>query len=499
MENWAVRSLESSAYSDGPVRSLESAYSDGPVRSLESTYSEGPDAVDVDGALARKYELSGRCGGRGHVVVFKAFERERRRFVALKLSRGAFGDGAAAVRAYREVVHLQHLCGHPNVARLREVHVCDNGRDLCLTLDFAPADLRACINAGRLGPAQRAYVAMQLLCALEHVHAARVAHRDVQPANVLLDDDCRAKLSDFCSSRFVGEASRSATGADERRRLTDDVGGLWYRPYDSLLGSDAAGGCAADLWACGCCIVEMETQAPLFPGATRCDTLSLQYAALGAPNEEELRQLKCGPTQLDALAKAAALDASRRAAGLRDESPNFFERIEEAHRLRERLAKTPKRPCAGIAAARDGLLDYDTQVREAERRAHVADLAALLVNIVPVERSDATTALRHPLFAAFAAELAGRPRFAGGALHEALGGGLLLDGNARQPPAFYRDRLADAVDRQKGSEAMHLRAPPRDAPKFDQRRAPKGPRAKRGDPPARDAARRQKPDATSYM
>jgi mitogen-activated protein kinase 15 len=148
----------------------------------------------VDDAVTRLFEISSVCSG-GTTLVFKAFERERRRIVALKLKRGAFVNSVAARSSYREVVYLKQLGGHPNIAELRETYVCANGNDLCLTFRFMETDLKASIIAGRLLPIHRTYVATQLLTALEFLHAARVAHRDVEPTNVLLDPACNLQLT----------------------------------------------------------------------------------------------------------------------------------------------------------------------------------------------------------------------------------------------------------------------------------------------------------------
>ena len=75
-----------------------------------------PEYPLIESALLRRYEICGQCGGTTRCVVYKAFERERRRFVALKVMVNAFGDSASAQRAYREVAYLQVLCGHPNIA-----------------------------------------------------------------------------------------------------------------------------------------------------------------------------------------------------------------------------------------------------------------------------------------------------------------------------------------------------------------------------------------------
>ena len=57
----------------------------------------------VEPALLRRYEICARVGGTSRCVVYKAYERSRRRFVALKIMEQCFGDRESAQRCYREV------------------------------------------------------------------------------------------------------------------------------------------------------------------------------------------------------------------------------------------------------------------------------------------------------------------------------------------------------------------------------------------------------------
>ena len=80
----------------------EQAYED---EATNSTTERAPKEADplVEPALLRRYEICARVGGTSRCVVYKAYERARRRFVALKLLRDCFRDRASAQRCYREV------------------------------------------------------------------------------------------------------------------------------------------------------------------------------------------------------------------------------------------------------------------------------------------------------------------------------------------------------------------------------------------------------------
>lgn len=423
----------------------------------------------IESALLRRYEICGQCGGTNRCVVYKAFERERRRFVALKVMVNAFGDAASAQRAYREVAYLQVLCGHPNVARLRSVYCAEGGRNAVVTLDFYHSDLRHAIVGGRLRPIHRTYVLRQLFMALTFMHSARIVHRDVRPSNIVVDDKCRAQLIDLSSAKFLGEAhDASATGALDKRRspgLTDDVGCAFYRPCDALVGSKRAGGPEGDVWAAGCVAVEMETTVPLFAGASALDVLSLQLAVLGAPSSAELEAMGCGPPHPApaAIAAAVALDAARRNVGLRDhvprstEQPTYIELIERAAtrgakyaaldlaraNARIRRAGTEEVPINAEKQRDERLIE---QV-EHYRQDYVADIALQCTQPVPGARISAYDALNHPVFDAFKGTDAIR-EFDGDALHASLSlhaGNALDEGGARLKPSDYRTALKTYV------------------------------------------------------
>lgn len=46
-----------------------------------------------------------------------------------------------------------------------------------------------------------------LLCAINYIHSAGVLHRDIQPGNILIGDDCTVKICDFGISRSLSEGN----------------------------------------------------------------------------------------------------------------------------------------------------------------------------------------------------------------------------------------------------------------------------------------------------
>ena len=129
--------------------------------------------------------------------------------------------------------------------------------------------------------------------ALAFVHDAKIAHRDVRPSNIVLDEKCHAQLIDFSSAKFLGADDSTSAALDGLSSTTDDVGARCYQPPEQLLGSPRRGGRAGDVWACGCILVEMETSIPLFAGKNTLDVLTSSAGCSGRPLHQELRQLHC--------------------------------------------------------------------------------------------------------------------------------------------------------------------------------------------------------------
>ncbi len=140
-------------------------------------------------------DLLGR-GGMG--VVYKAFDPELDRLVALKLVRPGGHPAEAAVareRLVREARALAKLA-HPNVVAVHDVGVLEG--DVFLALEYVEGQtLRRWQSAPGRRPAEivEAYVAAGW--GLEAAHRAGLVHRDFKPDNVLISAEGRVRVLDF--------------------------------------------------------------------------------------------------------------------------------------------------------------------------------------------------------------------------------------------------------------------------------------------------------------
>jgi WD40 repeat protein len=190
-------------------------------------------------------------------VVYEAVDLELGRRVALKL----IAPEHAADRGFRERFvaesRLAASIEHPAVLPIYRAAEADGVLFLAMRL-IAGHDLAAIVrHDGPVDPERAAGIVAQIAGALDAAHARGLVHRDVKPANVLIDADDRAYLTDFGLAKDLG-----ATAADHTR--TGDVLGTPDYLAPEQIRGDAIGPWT-DIYALGCLLFFVLTGRVVFP------------------------------------------------------------------------------------------------------------------------------------------------------------------------------------------------------------------------------------------
>ncbi len=209
--------------------------------------------------LAGRYRLVERVGRGATATVWRACDELLNRVVAVKQFAAPHSHGLAEARIAARV-------RHPNVAAVHDV--LQHDRSYWLVMDYHPAGTLAGVLRGRrrLPPAIVAALGLQLLAALQAVHAAGVVHCDVKPANLLLGEDGRLVLIDFGIAAADGG---DPTGRDDPHVV---VGSPPYMAPELVRGETP--GPAADLWSLGVTLYTAVEGRPPFPHGDPAPTLA---------------------------------------------------------------------------------------------------------------------------------------------------------------------------------------------------------------------------------
>ncbi|HEX6434798.1 MAG TPA: serine/threonine-protein kinase [Gemmatimonadales bacterium] len=165
-------------------------------------------------ALEGRYKIVRLLGRGGMAAVFLARDLVLEREVAIKvLPPDMVGDGQLMARFQQEGKTAAKL-DHPNIIPIHRVE-SEAGLAYIVMKYVAGQSLEDKLDGrkGRLPIPQVRQILQQAALALGHAHRRHVVHRDVKPANIMLDEDGRVVLTDFGISKAVqGTTQITSTG-----------------------------------------------------------------------------------------------------------------------------------------------------------------------------------------------------------------------------------------------------------------------------------------------
>jgi len=145
-------------------------------------------------------------------------------------------------------------------------------------------------------------LACALAAALAHVHEGGFVHRDVKPANILLDHGSEPRLADFGIARALDGTVATATGAV--------AGTAAYLAPEQVRGETV--GPAADVYALGLVLIEARTGRREYPGAMVESATARLYRRPVVPPRlpRDLAALLYAMTDPDPAARPSAADVA---------------------------------------------------------------------------------------------------------------------------------------------------------------------------------------------
>jgi eukaryotic-like serine/threonine-protein kinase len=168
--------------------------------------------IERDTIVDGRYRVIRRLGSGGMADVYCAEDTQLGRQVALKLLYRRFAEDAEFVERFRREASSAAGLQHPNV-----VGIFDRGEwdgTYYIAMEFLPGrNLKQVVrDHGALEPALAVDLVVQILKAARFAHRRGIVHRDIKPHNVIVDDEGRAKVTDFGIAR-AGTSEMTETGS----------------------------------------------------------------------------------------------------------------------------------------------------------------------------------------------------------------------------------------------------------------------------------------------
>src|SRR5581483_4011258 len=264
-----------------------------------------------------KYELRERLGSGGMAEVWKAFDTQLQRFVAIKLLHTKLQADANFTSRFQREAQVIASLHHPNIVQIHDFQVeqGSEGENPIFYMVMAYiegqtlADYIASTSAqGKIPtPVELVNLFTSISLAVDYAHQKGMIHRDIKPANILLDQRNRSRnpmgepiLTDFGLAKLLGVTGVTLTGTQ--------MGTPLYTSPEQAQGYP--GNERSDLYSLGVILYEMVTGVAPFRGDT--PTAVLAQHLFATPNPPVLFNPNIPPALTMVIMTALAKDPNAR-------------------------------------------------------------------------------------------------------------------------------------------------------------------------------------------
>jgi len=243
-----------------------------------------------------KYQVLGAIGKGGMGEVFKAYQADLHRHVAIKTLLSGEQASEEFLQRFQREARTAAKLSHPNIVPIYDIGA--EGKLHYIVMEYVEGrSLKQILEEKKLDPEKALRIAYTVARALQFAHEHKIVHRDVKPANLLVDKAGRVRVLDFGLARSMDGKGLTASSVM--------VGTPYYMSPEQAFGDPDELDHRTDLYSLGAVLYEMLTGRPPFEGGT-------VLAILRKIEDEDPQPPKIS-ARVDALVmKALAKDRERR-------------------------------------------------------------------------------------------------------------------------------------------------------------------------------------------
>jgi tetratricopeptide (TPR) repeat protein len=249
-----------------------------PGLSRPGTYigSGASSAIPTYDSFGNRYEILELLGEGGMGRVYKAWDRELEKVIALKTIRGEHASNPDVLKRFKQELLLARRITHKNVIRIHDMGEAGGVR--FFTMEYIPGDsLKERIEKrGKIPTEQAVPMAKQVLGALQEAHEQGVVHRDLKPQNIMIDQEGTLHIMDFGIARSAQDTGMTATGTV--------MGTPDYMSPEQVKGEKVDA--QADLFSFGVMLYEMLTGALPYQADTTAAKVMMRLSKKPRPPRE---------------------------------------------------------------------------------------------------------------------------------------------------------------------------------------------------------------------
>jgi serine/threonine protein kinase/tetratricopeptide (TPR) repeat protein len=223
-----------------------------------------------------RYEVVRELGKGAMGIVYLAKDPLIGRLVALKTIRPAAHSDDDETKEFQQrflrEAQAAGILNHPSIVTVHDIGQDDASGTMFIAMEYVEGqNLKEVLAQGRpLTWDQIAEIVAQVADALDFAHAKGIVHRDVKPANIILIDGTRAKITDFGIAKITSGGNLTTTG--------QFLGTPNYMAPEQIKGAPVDG--RTDIFSLGICLYECLTRRKPFGG----DSLtSISYKIVHEP------------------------------------------------------------------------------------------------------------------------------------------------------------------------------------------------------------------------